>query len=73
MTTETTPVDLQESNGQIQSKAYIYKLKHSDQQHFYATVIATNSTSARSGLSQQFSNHSVSFLGICDHIMQVNG
>lgn len=76
MTEEQTITDLLPSNGQIPSKAYIYKVKKDNDltsPYMYVTVVATNSTSAKAGLTQQFPSHIMNFIGVCDHIMQVNG
>ena len=74
MTEETNQVtDLLPSNGQINSKAYVYRVTPNGGVPFYITVIATNSTSAKAGLTQQHQNCVIAFIGVSERIMQVNG
>ena len=70
------PLDLQPSNGQIQPKAYHYKVTvEGSSDPFFVTVIAINATSARAGLTTQpaFAGKAISYYGVSDHIIQVNG
>jgi hypothetical protein len=69
------PMDLPPSNGQIQPKAFHYAVKidgFSDP--WNVTVIALNGTSARAGLAQQaaFAGKTITYLGVSNHIIQVN-
>ena len=75
MTEETNqePIDLLPSNGQIDSKAYVYRVTPNSSMPFYITVIATNSTSARIGITQQHQNCVIAYIGVSERIMQVNG
>ena len=75
MTEETDQelTDLLPSNGQIDTKAYVYRVTPNDDMPFYITVIATNSTSARIGLKHQYKNCAITFIGVSERIMQVNG
>ena len=69
---ETSAIDLQQTNGQIQSKAFQYKVILPDTQVLLMTVIATSGTAAHDGLKQQFPQATFSMLGVSDHLMQIN-
>jgi hypothetical protein len=68
-------MDLEPSNGQIQPKAYHYKVTvEGSSDPFFVTVIAINSSSARAGLESQpaFRGKATSYYGVSDYIIQVN-
>lgn len=69
------PMDLPPSNGQIQPKAFHYKVKiDGSLEPIFVTVIAINASSARAGLAhhQAFAGKSITYYGYSDHIIQVN-
>lgn len=69
---ETSVVDLLQTNGQVASRAYVYKVTHADT-WFHIVVISQNSTSAKIGLLQRFPGAVTAFIGVAEQIMQVNG
>ena len=72
---ESEIIDLEQNqtNGQIQPKAFWYTVKLSDGELKYLTVIASCSTVARDGIKQQFPDTTVRFVGVSEMFMQVNG
>ena len=74
-TTKETPeiIDLMQTNGQIQMKAYHYKMTDGNQKVHFATVLAPSSAVAREGLSQQLPNVLASYCGKSTIIIQCNG
>lgn len=69
---EFIETEVTQTSGQIQPKSFIYKITLPEKS-VYVTVIAINNTSARAGIAQRFPNMSVSYLGTCSEIIQVNG
>lgn len=72
------PEDLIQTSGQIQQKAFHYKVKIDESlmsPYVFVTVIALNATSARSGLNQHpaFAGKTATYFGCSEHIIQVNG
>jgi len=68
--TKEEPVDLLQTNGQIQLRPYIYKLKQNNDWK-YIVAIAPNSSSARQGIIWQFNGCTIHFVGVCDGVVQV--
>lgn len=72
------PIDLIETNGQINSKAYVYRVTPSYNSElkyknpFFITAIAVNTTSARVGLTEHYKNCTLSYIGVSEQIVQVN-
>jgi len=67
-------IDLEnfQTNGQIDTRAFWYRVSNKITT-FNLTVLSQSSTFARDGIKQQYPDHTVSFLGTSDKIMQVNG
>lgn len=78
MTTETIeeikvePTDLEQTNGQIQTKAFHFKVTHTNRPLMLVTALAPSSTTAREGIKQQFPDSLTQMTGYSDHIIQVN-
>lgn len=72
--TTPEPIDLENSqtNGQIQPKAFRYKVKPQTGESFKITVITTSPTVAKMALSQQIPGATFEADGFSEHIMQVN-
>ena len=71
-TPEIVYTEVVQTNGQIQPKAFQYKVSLPNAQVLLITVIATSGSVARDGIKQQFPDASISMLGVSDHLIQVN-
>lgn len=70
MTNET---QITQTNGQVATKTFIYSV-NDNLNKFKIAVIAQSATVAKEALRQQLSaDASISFIGIVDKVMQVNG
>jgi hypothetical protein len=67
----TDPIDLVATNGQLQTRAFQYKLLL-DGKVKNLVVLSPSGTTAHEGINQQFPNGVAQYMGVSDIIMQVN-
>lgn len=70
---EVEPVDLIPTNGQIDNKLFVYKVRQDSGVWTHVAVVALNSTSARTGITQLYQGRPIQFVGVCDQIIQAHG
>jgi len=67
-------IDLLPTNGQIDPKVFIYKVITQESKPVEVAVLALNATSARAGIQNRFGpSATVSYMGVCSQLIQVNG
>lgn len=69
---EIVDLEKNQTNGQIEMKSFWYRIKPTNGEKFFLTVLAQSSTVARDGIHQQFGTSDISYLGFSEKIIQVN-
>lgn len=70
--TEIVFTDIIQTNGQLETKAFRYKITVDGQMKIF-TVLCPSATIAREGLKNHFPTASIVYDGVSDHIIQIQG
>ena len=68
---EIVYTEVTQTDGQLKSKVYNYRIKVTEENQFTISVIATSGTAAREGLAKQLpSTAAITFLNTSEQVVQ---